>query len=178
MKKYPSKKDKYNADYVQNESGKYVYTGVYYSFNLSSGKLKFLKIVYFLISLFMFALFAAGGFLNTPGSRIMYVILPYVLMFLPLAFILSDTVKIILSENRMTYKQYDRSVLQLKRACIALIAVSGIALAGEIIHLFTGGKSGILSLEVPFLIICITICCFSIVLLILQGKNPCISTEK
>lgn len=173
----PHRKDIYNKDYMRTDQGSYVYTGVYYMYDLPAGKLKLLKLAYLSISLVLAILFTAGGYLNNPGSRVLYVILPYITMFLPIAFIISDTVKIIFSDNKMTFKQYNRSVLQLKRSVIALIAISAAAITGEISYLIFNGTKALLSSEIPYFLVCFAIFCISVAFYFIQRKAVCISTE-
>lgn len=176
-KRHPSYKDRYNKDYVQDDLGSYLYTGDYYMYDLPAGKLKLLKFVYLIVPLVLLALFLAGGYVNNPGSRVIYVILPYITMFLPIAFMLSDAVKIIFSDNKMTFKQYNRSVLQLKRACIALMIISASAILGDAIYMgFRGGQSS--ALEMPYFLICFAIFSTGIIFHFVQRKAPCITIPK
>lgn len=162
---------------MRTDQGNYVYTGVYYMYDLPAGKLKLLKFTYLSISLVLAILFTAGGYINNPGSRVIYVILPYITMFLPIVFMLSDAVKIIFSDNKMTFKQYDRSVLQLKRSGTALIVISAAAIAGEISYLIFNGASAVLSSEIPYFLVCFAIFSISVAFNFIQRKAPCISTE-
>lgn len=177
-KKHPSYKDKYNKDYMRDDLGTYIYTGEYYMFDLPAGKLKRLKLIYFSISLVLLALFVAGGYVNNPGSRVIYVILPYITMFLPIAFMLSDAVKIIFSDNKMTYKQYNRSVLQLKRSVIALIVISAAAIAGETAYIVFNPFRVIFSSEIPYFLVCVVIFFISVIFNLIQRKTPCVSIPK
>lgn len=177
-KRHPTYKDIYNKDYVRNDLGSCIYTGAYYMYDLPAGKLKWLKFTYFSIALVMLVLFVAGGYMNNPGGRVIYVILPYITMFLPIAFMLSDTVKIVFSDNKMTYKQYNRSVLQLKRSCVALIVISAASIAGELSYLVFNDSHAIFSSEIPYLLVCFTICSISIIFNFIQRKTLCICTQK
>ena len=80
MKKYINQ---YRTETVRGENNKkirnVIYTGDYYEVKKEKVKRKdfFLSAVFFMILDF------AAGMLNTPSSRVFYVVLPYTILFLP-----------------------------------------------------------------------------------------------
>lgn len=81
--KKKSGKRKYNDGYTRNNTGEFVYTGEYYRFDMPQQKINGLKLIYSVLALATAVAFLVSGFLNNEGSRVMYVILPYAALFLP-----------------------------------------------------------------------------------------------
>jgi hypothetical protein len=106
------------------------------------------------------ALLAAMGFLNSPGSRIAYVALPWAALCFLIAFALFDDARILLARRALTARDYKSSALRLKRT-VAWAAAFSILLTGcdALYILLNGGSAG----EYPFLVlsICVLFSCES-----------------
>lgn len=97
---------KYRDAYVKNGNGEYKYTGEYYRFDMPSEKIREMKWIYAALALSTAILFLIAGFINNEGSKVIYVSLPYVVLLLPIGFMVWDVVKIASLRGDMTKKQY------------------------------------------------------------------------
>jgi hypothetical protein len=85
---------KYRDAYVKNGNGEYKYTGEYYRFDMPGEKIREMKWIYAALALSTAILFLIAGFINNEGSKVIYVSLPYVVLLLPIGFMVWDVVKI------------------------------------------------------------------------------------
>jgi hypothetical protein len=164
---------KYLDHYALGPDDKYSYTGVHFRFDMPAGLLKRTRIIYIILAAATAAIYVAGGLPDMEGNRILYVMLPYIVTFLPLAFMVIDTVKIAFLPDMFTEKQYDRSVLQMKRSSIAVLAAACLAFIGDIVFIFAQCPVNSRIGEIPFLICCLSVISLDAVLIIMQGKTAC-----
>jgi hypothetical protein len=129
-----SGKFKYVADYEKNGTGDYIYTGQYYFLECSGSELRRMKIGYAAFSAAIVVFYAFAGFLNTAGGHVVYVVLPYVLLFLPTVLMIADVYKFITGNVKMTRKQYDHSFGQLNKATLAIEILAGLCTVCETIY--------------------------------------------
>ncbi len=167
-------KHKYLEGYVRDLGGAYTYSGKYFKFDMPKKELRRVKAVLAVLAFALAALFVFAGILNSAGSRILYVILPYAVMLLPILFILSDIYKIAVNICPMTRKQYDHSVVQLKHSTAAVIIFSAMSSVGDIIYLLFFCSPADLSKELIYLVACLGILITSIILLSVLRKIKCI----
>jgi hypothetical protein len=167
-------KRKYLDSYVRSLSGDYEYTGSYFKFDMPEEILKRVKIALAVLTVSVAVLFVFAGMLNSAGSRVLYVILPYAVLLLPILFMLSDVYKIAVNKKPMTRKQYDHSVLQLKRSTLAIIIFSAMSAVGDIVYILFFCSPVDLFGELIYLAACLCILVISIALLSIQRKIKCI----
>lgn len=167
-------KHKYLESYVRDLGGDYTYSGAYFKFDMPEKELRHVKAALAVLTSALAALFVFAGMLNSAGSRILYVILPYAVMLLPILFMLSDIYKIAVIIRPMTRKQYDHSVVQLKRSTVAVIIFSAMSAVGDIIYLLFFCSPADVSKELIYLIACLGILITSVFLLSVQRKIKCI----
>ena len=154
-KTLPNGKTKQVAEYVRR----------YYICQLSTADFKRFKFYYFTLTLCSGATAMGVGFLNNPGSRIAYVALPYVSIFLPIVFMVMGTIGFIYSSNKLEQAAYDKTKTRIHRSTIWQIVLSSLAGIGNIIYtlikgsvddllknwVFTGGMLLILAINIVFL---------------------------
>ncbi len=178
MEKKKHGKHKYLGSYVPNLNGEYEYTGVYYKIDVPVESLKRIKSWCAVMATVIAVLFVLAGLTNAAGSRIMYVMLPYVAAVLPIAFMLADVYRIARYQKPMTQKQYDQSVVQLKAVTIATLALIAISAVGDIVFLafFCAAKD--VARELIYLSACIAIIAVSVALLVYQRRIICVDCQK
>lgn len=108
------------------------YIGKYYTTSLSKTDLKRMKFYYLALVLCSSATAMGAGFLNNPGSRMVYVALPYVSLFLPIAYSLMGTIGFISSKEKLTQASYEKTKVRIHRATIWQILLSSITVLGDI----------------------------------------------
>lgn len=160
-------KYKYLKDYEKNDSGDYIYISQYYYINGTSKELRADKIAYIILTAATLVLYIAAGFLNNAGSRVVYVVLPYVLMFLPIFLSISDIYKIITGGVKMTRKQFDHSYVQLKNVTVAVIILSAMGVIGDILLITMQYSIN----EVFYLASFIFICAINIIYIYIQKRK-------
>lgn len=169
-KKRVSRRAKYNEFYTPSADGKYMYTGKFMSFDLPPEGLKRLKVMYCVFTAAITVLFAVAGFGQYESGRVIYVALPFVINFLPIAFMISDVFKIVTGPAKMTLRQYDRSVVQLSGSTTAVIVFSIIAAAGDILYISLGGSGEKTAPEAGFIACCLLMAFASAVFKKLQKR--------
>ncbi len=115
----------------------YKYKGDYFKYDVSDQKLLKIRIVFLAVTLLCAALFVGAGLLNTDGTRRMWVSLPYISMFLPLAVMAYDCVKQFFAQREMTEKERDSVVEELLKSTFGLVITSGLTIVGTIVFLLT-----------------------------------------
>jgi hypothetical protein len=100
----------------------------------SGSELRRMKIGYVAFCAAIVVFYAAAGFLNTAGGHVVYVVLPYVLLFLPVALMVSDVYKFFTGNVEMTRKQYDHSFGQLGKVTLATVILAGLCAICETIY--------------------------------------------
>ncbi len=141
------------------------YVGRYYVCQLSEADHKRYKLYFLTLTLCSSATAIGLGFLNNSGSRVAYIALPYVSLFLPLFYMVMGTVGFIVSGNKLEQAAYDRIKIRLRRSTIWQIALSFLACIGNLIYtlrrgsdttllkdwVFTGGMLLIFAICIVFL---------------------------
>lgn len=118
----------YLDDYVKNAAGEYVYTGDHMVLAGGTKALKTFLVKSGAAVLAIALLFLGMGFVQASGTRVVYVVLPYIAAFLPIAFSVSDIFKLAPSKGKQTIHAHETSFRQLGRCALA-IAVLALATA-------------------------------------------------
>ena len=128
---------KYNDEYITDISGSskdgVIYIGDWYVFEKDSSTVFKAKICILILSLLSALLFGVAGFLDAQASFTAYVFMPYIITFLPIVYSVADGFKLISYDDKLTHKQYDKSVVNLKHTSIATIVLSILSLIGNIV---------------------------------------------
>lgn len=170
----PMKKDrKYRELYVDVGNREYKYTGAYYRFDLPAEKIGTMKLLYSAMALLTAILFIAAGFINNQGSRVIYVVLPYVALLLPIGFMLWDVAQIVLLKGDMTQKQYDCSVVQLRTVATASAILSFLASIGDIVYMAVSAGGEHLGKEILFLILVMLVGILNMIFISIQKNYIC-----
>jgi hypothetical protein len=108
------------------------YTGKYYNCQLTEDQLKRKKMQY-IIFVFCITVIETGiGFLNNPGSRMFYVVLPYVGLFLPTIYSIIGTGIFAKSGTSLEYAVYDKSRNRIYHSTVAQIVLGIMVIFSDI----------------------------------------------
>ena len=103
-----------------------------------------------------FGLLAAAGLTGAPGSRVLYVALPWAGLCFAAALALFDCLRILLLKRALTARDFKSSALRLKKSLVWMLALSAVASACEaIFFLLNGLPTG----EIPAMVL--TFFCFA-----------------
>jgi len=178
MEKQKHGKHKYLGSYVRNLNGDYEYTGAYFKIDVPADDLKRIKTWCVVLAVAIAVLFVLAGLTNAAGSRVMYIMLPYVAAMLPIAFMLADVYHIARYQKPMTLKQYDHSVVQLKAVTIATLGLIAISAVGDIVYLLLFCAAADRGREFLYLAACAGVIAASFALLMVQRKIICVESGK
>ena len=134
-------KKKYVEDYQlfldKTKSGKVKekleYTGKYYWFSLDDKQMLRFKIIFGSIIILELALFILMGVINNDGSRILYVLLPYVCGIMPFYYLISAFFSMPVKPVEMEFVQYDTSYVRSKKSAVGIMVCMALAGFGDII---------------------------------------------
>lgn len=169
---------KYYKDYklvpkeLPNGKVKHVteYVGKYYICQLDERKLRVFKLYYIALVLCSGAIAIGIGFIDNPGSRVLYVALPYVSLFLPIVFSLSGTIGFMTAGDILEQAAYDRTKIRLYRSTVWQIMLSGVAFIGDMIFIITEKNKDIFLKESAFAAGMLLISVLNIIFIKLQKK--------
>lgn len=141
-----SNKHKYRSDYEVHETQlpgrdkpKYKkelkYIGKYYIRLTNEPEFKAISKLSILCMLLIAGIFLGLGYLNNQGSRLIYVILPYIIMFLPIYYGIMGSLKMLRVKERMTVLEYERSSVRIKKSSLSLTVMAIATAMGEGIFL-------------------------------------------
>lgn len=86
------------------------------------------------------ALISVIGLLDAPGSRVLYVALPWAGLTFATALALFDCVRILLTKRALTKRDYDSSALRLKNTLVWMLALSALAAACDVMYFLMNGS--------------------------------------
>jgi len=152
----------------------YIYTGDYFRFENDRKQVVRLKAKILAIAVVCFILYISGGFIDTGGSRVFYVLLPFVFAFLPLAFLLIAAFQFAVKHGDFTVFDYERIWLRLKRTGIASVCLLGISILGEIIFFSINFSHISVIKETGFMLCCSVIVFLDLMLIRIHAKTACI----
>ncbi|NLX76750.1 MAG: hypothetical protein GXZ01_05150 [Clostridiaceae bacterium] len=114
-----------------------VYTGDYYITDMPGNLERRYKICLLLIPVIMAVLFIGAGFLDNDGSRAFYVVMPYVIQFLPISFMIISAVSFY-PKSKLTVVQYEKTFKRIGIAGIWVLILSFASVLGEVVFLLAG----------------------------------------
>ncbi len=168
---------KYVDDYEKDQSGKYVYVGLYYRFFVEKSVLKRIRVGYAILAAAMVLLFVMAGLNTYLTGTCWYVAIPYAASILPLAFLVMDTVRICRAPERMTKKEYNESVVQHKGACVIMLILAALTTIGDAVFLILNPYGAFLTdyltSEIIFLVCNLLLAAGAGIWLWLTKKLPC-----
>lgn len=159
---------KYGNDYRQ--SGKqFEYTGKWYGSNLSVAELKSYALLYTGFMAVALVIYCASLMLNNEGSRIFWILLPYMVVVFPVSYGIMggvslflfcrkqegkvDNSQVVIPEehlDHMTRAQYEKGVRRPARCSIAITVLGLFTSVANLIFLLKGSENLILTRELLF----------------------------
>ncbi|HPU62667.1 MAG TPA: hypothetical protein PK304_00780 [Mobilitalea sp.] len=146
------------------------YIGKYYICQLDENKLNKFKLHFFALVLCSGATAIGVGFINNPGSRIIYVALPYVGLFLPIVFSFMATVRFIKEGKTLEQAAYDKSKKRMYTSTVWQIILSSMAFVGDVIFIVNEKDKGILGNEWALAVSMLFVLIINIIFIQLQKK--------
>lgn len=163
--------NKYRKDYkVINEIS---YTGDYYKFQLTDAEYKKMRMVIFAAIIVQTLIFAAAGFLNNKGSFCIYVLFPYLCIFLPLTFLIRGYIRIPKQSQPMEYAIYDKCYNRVKFSIVGIMIASTATGIGDVVFIIKYALEIDLIKEGSFCIANILIAGISVFLLRYHNRIVC-----
>ena len=159
---------KYGNDY--RTSGKqFEYTGKWYGTGTSVEELKRHAVKSSVFMGIMLLVYLGGLMVNNTGSRIFWILLPYVVMIFPISYGIMGSVSLFLfcrnqeekgkksqvvipeeHKGHMTRAQYEKGIRRLTRCGIAITGLSIFTVAADLILMILGGSDFLLTREILF----------------------------
>lgn len=125
MKKYH--KD-YKTEKVQSSDGKedekILYEGDYYTFSIDAKEKKRVFISFLLADSLYILFFILSGLLNNDGSRSIFIVVPYVFLFLPIVYLTMGTFSFLNIKEKMERVTYDKALGRMDRSSIGILCIS------------------------------------------------------
>ena len=150
-KKY---KDDFTFKKVQKEDGsieeQVVYQGSLYLNDLSPVLKKHLTVSGFMISFLTMWMFFVSGFFDNGGSHCLYVMIPYICIFLPAVYFILSAFNVWQAPAQLTREQYDKSFGRMKRMPKIIIILSGLSVLCDILFMLLNRNSIFLENELLF----------------------------
>lgn len=159
-KSLPNGRTKQTAEYI----------GKYYICRLSKRELIKKKLYHLTLVLCSSATVMGVGLINTSGSRVAYVALPYVLLFLPVALSLIGAIRFAVSGDRLGYEAYDKTKNRIHRSAIGQVVLSGLTILVDLSYVFFGGRVEYLHKEIIFMMGISLILLLAVLLIKIQKK--------
>lgn len=133
-------KNKYKSEYKAStrltSGGKmvqdYYYIGEYYCLPLNEQQKKKAKVSNLLFGLAMLLLTLTAGMMNPDSSRTLWIVLPYMCILLPCAYMLLGVWNFWDAPVRMEHSVYNASVVRMQRSCWGVIIVAFINIVLDI----------------------------------------------
>ena len=144
----------YKLSTVETEKGvkqNAEYVGRYYEADLPDEELHKIKAVLVTLSVLIAAVVIGMGFLNNDGNRIFYVIMPYAILFLPIAFLIISAISFYRLGRKLTRIEHHKSFERIKVCALAAMILAISAVAGDIIYIVLGQPSALIT-EIAYLV--------------------------
>lgn len=146
-------RDQYVMQTVETKDGpmkKAVYTGKYFAAQVPEEKLSKYKAALKGISLITAMLFVGMGLVNNAGSRVIYVILPYAILVIPIFYMLMTTISFGRTKGKLTFPEYDKVFVRMKTAGMGALILAIAGAVGVLVFILSG-KGNTPGLEILFL---------------------------
>lgn len=178
---------KYKDDYEYKETAKedgtvekqFIYSGEYYQNNMTARQKNILNYSTFLCSAFSVCLFITAGFLNNDGAHCLYVVLPYICIFLPSVYFLSAVFTIWKAPEKLTREKYDNSYGRCRRMPVLNIVLSAICIICDVVFIMQNKKQIVIGKELLFLSLFLLVIIINFVFLrINNAAFKCIEIQK
>lgn len=151
--------DRYKEQYRQNphlnRKGRIVddctYEGDYYRLELQKEDRKKAVVLNIIVSIGMMVLFVLAGLVNNEGTRKVYIVLPYICIFMPLFYMFIGACSFAGVPERMQFAHYDRSLCRSRRSCIGAMVLAAIVFLLDLIYTIANHSTVVMGREILFL---------------------------
>ena len=92
------------------------------------------------------------GLINQTSSRTIWIVLPYMIQFLPALIYIVGTVEYMGATPRMTREQYDKGISRMRFCAISLIVIAICSILCDIVYMSTRAGEYELKLEILYLV--------------------------
>ncbi|MFT4143977.1 MAG: hypothetical protein QM644_05925 [Mobilitalea sp.] len=116
------------------------YTGQYYSSHQDKAELYKYKLICLILIIVNFGVLIGLGFLKTSVSRIFYITIPYICLFLPAFYCLIGAIRLVTSSDKMEHVTYDRSLNRIVKSVTGQIFLCCVTIIGTI-YFFAADKN-------------------------------------
>lgn len=155
------------------------YTGKYYWFNLDNKQMLRFKILFGSILMVELTLFILMGVINNDGSRILYVLLPYVCGIMPFYYLISAFFAMPGKQMDMEYVQYDTSYVRSKKSAVGIMVCMALAGMGDIIFVVRNMAEIEIKKEFVFFLLSFLIFLLNFIFIKFETKvNKCINIRE
>lgn len=113
------------------------YTGQYFISHQNKAELFKYKLLCLVLIIISFGVLIGLGFLKTSLSRIFYITIPYVCLFLPAFYSLIGAIRLMSSSDKMEHVAYDRSLNRIVKSVAGQIFLCCVTIIGTIYFLVT-----------------------------------------
>lgn len=123
---------RYVKDYERTADGSFCYRGTFYKLQLDSQGKRKASLDCFVCAAAMMALFLGSLCINNDGSRVFYILMPYIFCGLPLFYCLRGCDAFRRAGTVMERREYERGILRIKRSAIAAAVLTGYTAAADL----------------------------------------------
>ena len=139
----------YKGDYQMNSRlnarGRVVddicYTGDYYILKISESEKKKTKLWNFAFSIGIFSFLIIAGLLNQDSSRTAWIVFPYLMIYIPSAYLMRGSIAYVTMPKRMQKIQFDNSIARMKHSGIGILILTLISMCLDILYMFLHYKN-------------------------------------
>ena len=128
------------------------YTGDYYVLLLDSKQKSKANVVNIAAVLVLIAIHVAAGLLNQDSSRTFWIVVPYIMAFLPLGYMFIGAVNFWGNPVKMQRVQYETGVVRIKRSCIGSMVLIGIGAVLDILYMILYHDTANIGRELVYLL--------------------------
>lgn len=112
----------------------YRYLGDSFRLKLPDERVRPVKLVTFIYTAVLVALFVGLALAENPAARVMYMTVPFSVMLLPLVFIAADAIRFAQAKREMTEKSYDSGVVQMRMMTWWYFIMACFTVIGSVVH--------------------------------------------
>lgn len=165
-------KRRFVKDYVSNQEGKerFRYVGNYYIFSMEQDRRNKRCVQQLIFALVQLILIVTAGFLNSPGSYKLYIVLPYLSMILPLLYYVMGSISFRKAPTRMQRHEYDVSIFRLMKSVLGLFFLSFFTMVGDTVFLVLEADVVQQKAEIVFYIIMIILMIMNYIALLAHNR--------
>lgn len=132
-------KDDYTAVTYLDGNGRVVkgarYTGDFYVLPFTKDQKKKTGFVNLFFSLLLLGVFLAGGMVNQDSSHTVWIVFPYLFVFLPIGYLFVGTVSYFGVPVRMEKAAYEGSLARIRHSCLGVMVMASISGLLDILYL-------------------------------------------